>query len=293
MQDGRQVTAGPGTGALSPVTDVEERLRGGSGDTSGVEVLEWPALAGLGIDAAVTTRAGGVSGGPYRSLNLGLHVGDDPASVVENRRRAAAAIGAALDDLVFAVQVHGTRAAVVGAADRGRGARAQGTALAGADALVTAEPGAVLVTLVADCAPVLIADPDAGVLSTVHAGWRGTAAGVVAAALSRAAGLGADPSRMVAWIGPTVAASGYEVGEEVARAMRDRLGEQAQEVLAEGRPGHWLLDIPAALRLQLLDGGIPSSLIRTSPWTTADGRFYSDRRARPCGRFALLARLRR
>lgn len=289
MQPGQQAATGSRAGAVPPAAQVEERLR----EASGVEVLEWPALRALGVDAAVTTRAGGVSEGPYRSLNLGLHVGDDPTSVVENRRRAAAVLHATLGDLVFAVQVHGARAAVVGACDRGRGAGGPGSAIAGADALVTTEPGVVLVTLVADCAPILIADPDAGVLATVHAGWRGTAAGVVASALSRAADLGADPSRMTAWIGPTVAAPDYEVGAEVAAAVRDRLGDRADAVLDEGRPGHWLLDVPAANRLQLLDAGVPASSVRTSPWTTAEGRFFSDRRERPCGRFALLARLRR
>ncbi|MHB1851926.1 MAG: laccase domain-containing protein, partial [Acidimicrobiales bacterium] len=99
-----------------------------------IEVLSWPWLDALGVDAVVTTRECGVSVGPYRALNLGLHVGDEPDAVAENRRRAAGALGAGVDDLVFADQVHGTRAALVGARDAGRGARDATDAVEGADA---------------------------------------------------------------------------------------------------------------------------------------------------------------
>ncbi|MGH9091394.1 MAG: polyphenol oxidase family protein, partial [Acidimicrobiales bacterium] len=160
----------------------------------GLTVLHWPALDALGVDAVVTTRHGGVSTGPYGSLNLGLHVGDDPAAVVENRRRAAAAIGAALGDLVVAEQVHGSAATVVGREARGRGTLDAGDAVPATDALVTAAPGTVLVTLVADCVPVVLFDPAARVLATVHAGWRGTAGRVVAAAVDAMTALGARPA---------------------------------------------------------------------------------------------------
>src|SRR5580658_367405 len=102
-----------------------------------LEVLTWPTLSELGVEAAVTTRAGGVSAGPFESLNLGLHVGDDRVAVLENRRRAAAAFGATPGDLVFGTQVHGTRASVVTGADRGRGALDPAGALEATDSLVT------------------------------------------------------------------------------------------------------------------------------------------------------------
>jgi len=100
------------------------------GDVAG---LTWPVLEDGGVSAVVTERGGGVSTGPYASLNLGLHVGDDPAAVVENRRRAAALVGAGLDDLVFCNQTHGREVVVVTNADRGRGARTVDDAIPGAD----------------------------------------------------------------------------------------------------------------------------------------------------------------
>ena len=143
----------------------------------------------------VTTREGGVSAGPYRSLNLALHVGDEPAAVLENRRRAAGTLGAALDDLVIGAQVHGTGTSVVATSERGRGPVRWLTPFPGWDALVTATPGLVLVTLVADCVPVVLVDPRARVLATVHAGWRGTAGRVAEAAVVAMGRLGSRPRR--------------------------------------------------------------------------------------------------
>ena len=256
-----------------------------------IEVLSWPWLEDLGVDAVVTTRECGVSTGPYRALNLGLHVGDDPDAVAENRRRAASAIGATLDDLVFANQVHGTRATVVGVRDSGRGARDALEAIDASDALVTAEPGPVLVTLVADCSPVLLVDSDARVLGTVHAGWRGAVAGTVRAALDTMATLGARAERTIAVIGPTVSPSAYVVGPDVEAAVRSAFGEEAGEVLRV-HDDRWRFDVAGANRLQLLAAGVAEDRIWTSPFSSGDGPFFSDRSSRPCGRFGLLARLR-
>lgn len=256
-----------------------------------IEVLAWPWLVDLGVDAVVTTRECGVSTGTYRSLNLGLHVGDDQDAVRENRRRAAGALGAGLDDLVFARQVHGTRATVVGAKDAGRGARDSQDAVDDCDTLVTAEPGPVLVVLVADCSPVLLVDPDARVLAAAHAGWRGAVAGTLRSALEAMRGLGARPERTIALIGPTVAPGTYVVGAEVAAAARSAFGARAAEVLwAHG--DRWRFDVAGANRVQLRSAGVTDDRISMSPFTTGDGPFYSDRTARPCGRFGLLARLR-
>jgi YfiH family protein len=256
-----------------------------------VEVLSWPWLADLGVDAVVTTRECGVSTGTYRALNLGLHVGDDPEAVIENRRRAASALGATLDDLVFANQVHGTAATLVGARDVGRGARSAHDAIDATDALVTADRAPVLVTLVADCSPVLLIDSEARVLATVHAGWRGALAGTVSSALQAMATLGARADRTTAVIGPTVSPTVYVVGAQVASAARAALGTQAGTVLWE-HGDRWRFDVAGANRLQLLGAGVPKDRIAASPFASGDGPFYSDRVARPCGRFGLLARLR-
>jgi polyphenol oxidase len=273
-------------------------LRGGGAEThgaatrlerrGGLEVLAWPALAALGVDAVVTTRAGGTSVGPYESLNLGLHVGDDPAAVIENRRRAAAVLGADLDGLVFGQQVHGTRASVVGRAERGRGARDQSDALADTDSLVTTDPGTILVTLVADCVPVLLFDPDVRVLACAHAGWRGALSGVLEEAIAVMRSLGARADRIVAGIGPAVAMERYQVGQEVFDAARAVLGKDVSALAPPDGSGRWLLDLTGVVRRLLERAGVEPASCLVAPFVTGD-HFFSDRAARPCGRFGLLA----
>jgi len=267
---------------------------------SGLEVLTWPAFDGLGVDAVVTTRRGGVSSGPYDSLNLALHVGDHPGSVMENRRRAAGALGARADQLVFCEQVHGRLATTVTARHLGRGAGGA-DAIPGADALVTATPEPVLVALVADCVPMVLHDPGARVLATVHAGWRGTVAHVAASALDAMVALGADPSRVVVGIGPCVSRHSYEVGRDVAEAVRTAFGgaehgaeeHGAEELLEPTGNGTWRLDLGEANRRVLRAGGVPAEAIHVADVPTGvGGPFFSHRSARPCGRFGLLARLR-
>jgi polyphenol oxidase len=297
----------------------------------GLELLAWPAFDGLDIDVAVTTRAGGVSAGPHESLNLSFSVADEPDAVLENRRRVAAAFGAEPGDFVFARQVHGGRAEVVAAADRGRGTLRLDDAIPGADALVTADPGTVLAILVGDCVPIVLYDPAARVLACVHAGWRGTVAGIAEATLTAMADLGARPERVLAGIGPAIAPDRYQVGDEVAAEVRrcfadaataadaagggaggaDTAGDtaggggagggadgMADRVLRPDGTGRWLLDLWTANGLLLAQAGVPDSQIHVAAVGTGpdpDGRgaglFFSDRTARPCGRFALVARL--
>lgn len=306
-----------------------------------LQLLTWPALEASGADAAVTARSGGVSSGPYATLNLSLSVGDDPVNVLENRRRLAAALGARLGDLVFASQVHGAGVRIVGEADRGSGAFSLGNAIPDTDALVTASVGVVLAILTADCVPIVLHDPAAGVLACVHAGWRGTVARVSAAALAAMESLGSRPSRVIAGIGPAVASARYQVGADVYRAVAAAFGPAASAFIRpDSVPGRWLLDLSAASRVALLEAGVPAAQIHvthlptgpidllasSSPVGLADntnhvsladakdpvspagptdpaspagptepashGYFFSDRAARPCGRLALVARLR-
>ena len=193
----------------------------------GLQLLNWPALDVSGADAAVTACSGGVSSGPYATLNLSLSVGDDPASVLENRRRLAASFGASPEDFVFARQVHGAGVRVVGAADTGSGAFGLDDAIADADALVTATPGVVLAILTADCVPIVLHDPVAGLLACVHAGWRGTAARVSAAAVATMRALGSRPADVIAGIGPAIAAARYQVGPDVHQAITRAFGPAA------------------------------------------------------------------
>ncbi|MGO8824771.1 MAG: polyphenol oxidase family protein [Acidimicrobiales bacterium] len=262
-------------------------------DSVAVPLVLWEEAAACGSAVAVTTRHGGVSQSPYDTLNLGLHVGDRPVDVELNRARAAAAFGVGLDTMVFARQVHGATAALVGPADRGRGSVSEDDAVPGADILVTTSVGVTLVILVADCVPLALVDPAAGVLAAVHAGWRGTAAGAVAAALRAMTDRGARPERVRAFLGPAVAPERYQVDPAVRHALARavRPADLDPAVARADGPDHWLVDLVAANRQQLVGRGILPEHISASGVTTADGAFFSDRAARPCGRFALMARL--
>lgn len=268
----------------------EIRARGG------LEVLAWPALDGLGVDALVTTRRGGVSAGGhggYDSLNLSLQVGDEPASVLENRRRVAAALGSELDDLVFANQVHGRTARVVSRTDRGRGARSPQDAIPETDALVTRDPGTVLVVLAADCTPIVLYDPAAHVLACVHAGWRGAVARAAGAALAAMGSLGTRPSDVIAGVGPAIAPDRYQVGDDVAAAVRRAFADEAGSLLKPDGTGKWLFDLWAANALVLREAGVPASQIHVTTAGTGPepGLFFSHRAQQPCGRFAAVAKL--
>ncbi len=294
-----------------------------------LRLLTWPALEASGADAAVTARDGGVSCGPYATLNLSLTVGDDPARVLENRRRLAAAVGASPGDFVFARQVHGSGVRIVGPADRGSGAFTVDDAVPDTDALVTASPDVVLAILTADCVPIVLHDPVAGVLACVHAGWRGTVARIPAAAVAAMATLGSRPSDIIAGLGPAAAPARYQVGPDVHQAITQAItqafppaAKTAPETPTPGTPptppdflrpdptapGRWLLDLWAANRHVLLEAGLSAPQIHitpnstgppaspTAPTSPADptgpAHFFSDRAARPCGRLALVARLR-
>jgi polyphenol oxidase len=267
-----------------------------------LRLLTWPALEASGADAVVTARSGGVSSGPYATLNLSLSVGDDPALVLENRRRVARALGAGPEDFVFARQVHGSGVRVVGEADAGSGAFSLNDAVPDADALVTRSPGVLLAILTADCVPIVLHDPVAGVLACVHAGWRGTVARVSAAALAAMQTLGSRPSQVIAGVGPAASPARYQVAADVQQAVTSAFGSAANDFLRpDDAPDRWLLDLWAANRFLLLEAGVPAAQVHVTDLPTgpledrpaaSDGYFFSDRAARPCGRLALIARLR-
>jgi len=258
-----------------------------------VRFLDWPESVALGAVVAVTTRHGGVSEGAHSSLNLALHVGDDPERVLINRERAANAFGVELDDVVFAEQVHGAGSAIVGSQERGRGTREMDDAISSADILVTTDPMTTLAIMVADCVPIALFDPQARVLAVVHAGWRGTAAQASASALTAMGTLGARPEHVIAFIGPGAHPAHYQVDQVVHGALEAAVAPHplAPEVARPDGHDHWKVDLMAANRQQLLLAGVTDGHIFDCGVTTADDDYFSDRAARPCGRFALFARL--
>jgi YfiH family protein len=269
-------------------TDARTLPAGVGVDRGGLPMITWPALQRPDLDAYVTTRDGGVSTGPYATLNLGLHVGDRTEHVLANRARVAEALGAGPDDLVFAQQVHRAAVSVVTDADRG------GDAIPETDALVTAVPGIVLVVLVADCVPLVLFDPVARVVAAVHAGWRGTVQNVTGAALATMSSLGSDPADVIAGIGPAVHPDRYQVGADVAEAAGAAFGDRAAEVVRPDGTGRWTFDLWRANAIQLADAGVPGARIHLAARGTGPGTpFFSHRFEGPCGRFAAVARMRR
>jgi hypothetical protein len=240
-------------------------------ERAGLTVLEITPFLAFGVDAFLTTRHGGVSRPPYDELNLGLHVGDEPAAVAENRRRLAVAAGVDEHRLIFTTQVHGSGVNVV---------RELGSFTG--DALVSTRDDVALVIGVADCLPVLIADPFTTTFAVVHAGWRGLECGVLAATLATFA----DVRTAHVFVGPGISAARYQVGLDVAAHFAD-----VPAALTPDGPDHARLDLVAVARHQLATLGVPAGQLFTTERTTDDtDTFFSARAAAPTGRSALVAR---
>lgn len=231
------------------------------------------------VRRVVTTRAGGRSAGPFARFNLSAGVGDDPVAVAANRRRLAGELG--VRGVVFLDQVHGTGVAVVDAVPRvGEPDRP------GADAAVTAVGGVALAVLSADCVPVLLADPRAGVVGVAHAGRVGAAAGVVEATVAAMVGLGASAGDCEALLGPAICGACYEVPAAMREEVEAALPGSASRT-RRGTPG---LDLRAGLRRRLAALGV--ARVGVDPRCTAeDPDLYSHRRATGTGERGRTGRL--
>ena len=213
-------------------------------------MIESAALAPIeGVRHGFFTRRGGVSKGLYASLNCGPGSDDGLENVTENRARAMARLGAAPGSLCTLHQVHGNRVVVAEAPwPMGSGARA--------DAMVTNRPGLTLGILTADCVPVLLAAPRAGIIAAAHAGWKGALKGVVAAAIDAMCRLGAERGEISAALGPAIAQASYEIGPEVEGAFIADDAANARFFKPSGRDGHYLFDLAGQVAAQLEAAGI-------------------------------------
>ncbi len=231
---------------------------------------DWPAPAT--VRALVTTRSGGVSAGPYAGLNLGTHVGDDPALVECNRLLLNAHLPS---EPTWLEQVHGTAVADADTA----------MPCAQADASVARRPRTVCAVLTADCLPVLLCDAAGSVVAAAHAGWRGLAAGVLE---NTVAAMGGEPGALMAWLGPAIGPQAFEVGSEVREIFVAADGSSAEAFAPGATEGKWLADLYLLARHRLLAAGV--SEVYGGGWCTqADAtRFYSFRRDGVTGRFASL-----
>jgi YfiH family protein len=226
----------------------------------------------FGVRAFVTGRNGGVSSAPYDSLNLGDHVSDDPANVIENRRRVAEAIGVSADRLVIVTQVHGRD--VVNANEA--------AADSSGDVIIDYGDEFAVAVLVADCLPILLVDEDSPTLAVVHAGWRGLQNNVLESALEHFE----HHDAVHAFVGPSISAATYQVGPEVAQNFTNVPGALTPDAGDRSR-----LDLRAVAVAQLLALDVSEHHVTVATQSTDGGTtFFSDRAQRPCGRFALVAR---
>lgn len=231
-----------------------------------------------------STRAGGVSPVPYDSLNLGGAVGDDPAAVHINRSRFAAAAGLAADRVVWMRQVHGT--SVIRINDRGEPLGASNSAgmsvdLPESDGVLTTVPGIGLAVLVADCIPILAADPSAGVIAAVHAGRRGAAGGIAVQTLERMTQAGAAVDRVQIRLGPSICGACYEVPAD----LRDEVEAALPGSAATTGWGTPSLDLRAGVARQLNALGVAHVAV-DNRCTFTDPALFSHRRSAPTGRLA-------
>jgi hypothetical protein len=230
---------------------------------------DWPVPAR--VRAVVTTRNGGRSAAPYASMNLGQRVGDDPAMVDANRRRLRSFLPA---EPRWLHQVHGAR--VVRAEESGEAPDA--------DAAVTTQANCVCAIMIADCMPVLFADRDGRAVGAAHAGWRGLAAGVLENTIDA---MGVAPTNLIAWLGPAIGPSAFEVGNDVRDAFI-RSDPAAENAFHAHLPGKWLGDLFKLARQRLARAGV-SEVHGGGLCTYSDPtRFFSHRRDKVSGRMAAL-----
>jgi len=238
-----------------------------------LQPLEARCLASLpGIRHGFFTRAGGVSGGLYASLNCGPGSADEAAHVAENRARVGRHLGTGEATLVTLYQVHGAIAiAVEGpvpAVDRPK-----------ADAVVTGTPGLAVAVLTADCTPVLLADPEAKVVAAAHAGWRGAAAGILEAAIAEMERQGARRERIRAAIGPTINQAAYEVGPDFEAELLTGCADNERFFLRNNANARARFDLPGFVEARLAGAGL-AEIERQSPCTYAnESIFFSFRRS--------------
>lgn len=269
-----------GTTSL-PLPQLEQEILGT------LPVLTDNALARIsGVRVAFTGREGGASEGCYGSLNLGAHVGDDPVAVAENVARAAAALGAAPEEVLVANQVHGTR--IVEVREPGKDARtaAREAAAAGADGFLVTVPGALALLCFADCTPIAIVSP-AGSFAVAHGGWRGCVGGIAGkAARALAAADGVPLSELNVYIGPHIGSCCFEVGDEVASQFHDVFGGACVEA-----DGHHV-SMARAIAIDLARAGVSAERIcEAGVCTQCHSDQYFSYRASDgvCGRHGVLA----
>ncbi len=235
-------------------------------------LLTAPALSSPRIAHGFFTRTGGTSGGIYASLNCGLGSSDTPDHIMENRQRAAAALGTVPDRLCSLHQWHSADVITVEKPWLH-------TTLPHADAMVTRMPGIALGILTADCVPVLMADAESGIIAAAHAGWKGALAGILENTLAAMTGLGAAPKRIIAAIGPAIAQASYEVDTPFKQRFEHDNPANVAYFLPSVKAGHWYFDLKAHVRNRLAKMQLDCINLLENDTYVEEDNFFSYRRA--------------
>ncbi len=249
----------------------------------GISYITFDLFQNHPLIAAVSTRIGGVSEAPFDSLNMGLHVGDDPAAVQENRRRFFQVLGSDASRLICANQVHGTHIEIVGKKDCGRGALSMENAIPNCDGLMTKEKQVPIIMNFADCTPLLFYDPVKEGIALSHGGWRGTAGNIAGKTIAKMeTEFGCQRGNILCAIGPAIGLECFEVGHEVIEEFTKLFSEAEMAKLSKAKEnGKYLFDLHGANRLLMEQAGIPKEHIEDCGICTycRDDLFYSYRKS--------------
>ena len=230
----------------------------------------------IGARHAFTTRLGGVSEGPFASLNLGSNRGDDPEAVRENYRRLCSLFGVGIDDCAVTNQVHENTVRIVTTADRHR---CMSPVPYEADGLVTAEKGLPILCMTADCVPVLLWDGEHGAAGAIHCGWRSSVSDILGKALEAMISLGAEPACVRAAIGPAIGRCCFETDDDVPEAVTAWLGGEVEGLFDRRADGKTMVDLRAAGARRLRQLGVRPENIDVSDECTfcSHDKYWSHR----------------
>lgn len=230
-----------------------------------------------GLTAGFTTRNGGKSEVPFKSLNVGFHVNDDRDTVLENRKIIADLIKTPMDNWVSGEQVHGTSIAAVSSEDRGKGSTNLEKSIKEADGLISNETSILLTGFFADCVPLFFIDPATNWFGIAHAGWKGTVGGIAGKMVQAFCTQGSQADNIKAAIGPSISAANYEVDDQVVSQIPEKWHEEA---VIPKEHSKYLIDLKKINELILLESGLNKDNISISSYCTSQNAdlFFSHRR---------------
>ncbi|MGA1790350.1 MAG: peptidoglycan editing factor PgeF [bacterium] len=241
----------------------------------------------------ITTRMSGFSQKPYDTLNVGLHVGDDPANVRKNRSLVCRELGFGIDSMVAMQQSHSANIAIIEDEDKGRGALQREDGIEDTDGIVTNSKNIILSAMAADCSLNILYDPVKRVLALTHSGWKGIVSGVLKNTISAMVrSFGCHRGDILVGIGPTICERCFEVGDDLIDSMEKIFQHRMDAILSETRKGIQSINMIRALSMQLRDEGIQSDHIEVSDMCNAcrTEEFFSYRMEnKVTGRFGLFA----